>query len=139
MSTNSVIDFTRASVNDSAGAQPVRPGVYKFMLISEADSTHLVLGPVSEFAYHASLVDSFCARRGLASAWVKKPDLVEVYAAQVRLLGGGWMKVHSDGGGIDIYGRSTAYGRFKEDAVRDIASTDPFFAGTTVRIESSPD
>ena len=75
MASTSVLDFTTVSNENTDGLQPARPGVYKFMLISEVDTMYLVLGPVSEFGYHADLVECFCSRRGIVSAWVKKPDV----------------------------------------------------------------
>lgn len=105
---------------------------WKFVLIQSSDATYLILGPVSQFRYHANLVDRFCRQNQIASAWVRKPDLVEVLEPGVRVLGGGHAKVDSTGRSIRFYGRSNAYGPFDRPLVKKMIRDHPLFAGITV-------
>ena len=94
-----------------------------------------MLGSVSEFGYHANLVDRFCSQQGTAAAWVRKPDLVEVLDPDVAVRGGGWMKLDPSTSSVEIYGGSTAYGRFDPEMVGALVDREPFFRDKQVVIK----
>ena len=129
-----VVDFSDGSEVPDAGEAQDKPLVCKMMVIAVSETIHLVFGPVSEFGYHANLVDRFCSQRDLAAAWVRKPDMVEVLEKSVRIRGGGWIKIDRSKSLIEIYGRSTAYGRFDKELLRQLVDREPFFSNSRVQI-----
>ena len=94
----------------------------KFVTLLVDGTPHLVVGLVTEFPYHANLIDRFCGERNIASGWEHKPDLVEIYDAGVQTHGGGWMRIDPVNKSIKIYGRSTAYGTYDRDVVTEVIS-----------------
>ena len=130
----SVVDLTDNESGPSDSNAPGNPVVCKFILIMVSGELCFVLGSYDQFAYHANLVDRFCAERGIESGWARKPDLVEVYQKDVRIGGGGWMKIERVGAAIEIYGGSTAYGRFDSEAVEMIVENHAYFAASEVLI-----
>ncbi|HUV31491.1 MAG TPA: hypothetical protein VMY05_10430 [Acidobacteriota bacterium] len=129
-----VIDFSDTAASSTEKDAGHKQVVCKFMLLSVSGLVHLVFGSVKRFAYHADLVDRFCTERGIAAVWMKRPDVMEVFDPEVRLLGGGWMKINRARSEIDIYGRSTAYGRFDDAMIERVTGSDSFFASCRVRI-----
>jgi len=129
-----VVDFSDGSEIPDAGEAHDKPLVCKMMIIAIAGTAHLVFGPVSEFGYHADLVDRFCSQRDIAAAWVRKPDIVEILQQDVQIRGGGWMKIDRSKSLIEIYGRSTAYGRFDKKLLKLLVDREPFFSNSRVRI-----
>jgi hypothetical protein len=129
-----IVDFSDGSETPDEGEAQDKPLVCKMMIIAVSGTTHLVFGPVSEFGYHANLVDRFCSQRDIAAAWVRKPDIVEILEKDVKLGGGGWMKINKPESLIEIYGRSTAYGRFDKEQLKLLVDREPFFSNSRVRI-----
>lgn len=109
--------------------------LWKFVLIQSSDTIYLILGPVSQFRYHASLVDRFCRQNQIASSWVRKPDLVEVLEPGMRVLGGGQLKADSTGCSVKFYGRSNAYGLFDRRLIKKMTRNHPLFSGVTVEVD----
>ena len=129
-----IVDFSDGSEISAVGEAHDKPLVCKMMVIAVSETIHLVLGPVSEFGYHADLVDRFCSQRDIAAAWVRKPDIVEILQQDVQIRGGGWMKIDRSNSLIEIYGGSTAYGRFDKEMLKLLVDREPFFSSSRVRI-----
>ena len=129
-----IVDFSDGSTTPDEGETHDKPLVCKMIVIAVSGTIHLVFGPVNEFGYHANLVDRFCSQRDLAAAWVRKPDIVEVLEQDVQIRGGGWMKIDKSKSLIEIYGRSTAYGRFDKEQLKLLVDREPFFSNSRVRI-----
>lgn len=129
-----IVDFSDGSETLDVGEEHDKPLVCKMMVIAVSGTIHLVFGPVSEFGYHANLVDRFCSQRDIAAAWVRRPDIVEILEKDVKLHGGGWMKIDRSKSLIEIYGRSTAYGRFDKEQLKSLVKREPFFSNSRVRI-----
>jgi hypothetical protein len=106
----------------------------KFVTMLVEGTPHLVVGLVTEFPYHANLIDRFCSERNIASAWEHKPDLVEVYDASVEIHGGGWMRIDPINRHIKIYGRSTAYGTYDRDFVTDVISNHQEYSDFSLQL-----
>ena len=105
----------------------------KFVLIQRPEEMVVVVGLVSEYPYHATLVQRFCDINGIPSGWVKKPDLAEIYDPSVRIQGGGYIMIDRSKRQMKLYGRSTAYGAFDPEKLIRIVELDPFF--TEFRVE----
>ena len=108
--------------------------VAKFVLVEHDDLISLVFGPVDRYRYHAALLDRFCQDRDIPTAWVKKPDLVEVFDDSLEIRGGGWIEVDPDKRRVKLYGYSTAYGRFHSDQALKTVASHPAFAEFTIKV-----
>lgn len=105
----------------------------KFVVIEQGGVLHLVFGLVTEYPYHANLIDRFCEDSEIATGWIKKPDLVEVYDDSVSIRGGGYIDFDPHKNIARFSGYSTAYGSYDLSDVRLVTDSDEFFAGYSVR------
>ncbi|MCK4607756.1 MAG: hypothetical protein KAU35_10710 [candidate division Zixibacteria bacterium] len=129
-----VVDLTCPAGSDPSVGDDGDEPVFKFVLISCDAQFNFVLGRVSQFPYHANLVDRFCDRQGIAAGWVRKPDLVEIYDTEYAVRGGGWMKLDRSGNSLEVYGNSSAYGKYDPSDLSLVVRVHPFFAGYTVSV-----
>lgn len=109
----------------------------KYVVIQQNGARFLVLGNVAEYPYHANLVNHFCQMRQIACAWERKPDLVEVYDSETKVLGGGWMEIKPGDDKMRIYGSSTAYGPFSIREIGAFIESDPFFHQFKVTVDQT--
>jgi hypothetical protein len=108
---------------------------WKFVLIRRDRQTHLVLGPVSLFRYHANLVDAFCNRYAIPASKAKGTQKVEIYDRSVKVLGGGQINVNPEARLVRFYGQSTAYGPYDSDTVSAILERGTVFSGYSVLVD----
>jgi len=123
-----VVNLSQQSEESDSGVDRGSTARCKFVLVSVGQEHCFVFGPVQEFAYHANLINRFCSDRGIPTAWVRRPDRVQVYDKQVRLHGGGWMEINPQESTIRIWGHSSVYGRFDREILDLLIENDPFFA-----------
>jgi hypothetical protein len=109
---------------DSGDGEPLS---CKFIVIEHAGALNLVIGPVSDFRYHAALVDRFCSVNELPSGWVRKPDLLEIYDASVAIRGGGLAELDFSDKTCVVHGHSAAYGGFKASDIRQFLGSHALF------------
>jgi hypothetical protein len=107
----------------------------KFILIADNLQVCFVFGPVTDFPYHANLVERFCIKQGIPSGWVHKPDLHEIYDADYRIKGGGMMQINQSEKTLKIFGASTAYGRYDRHSLDYLVAHHPFFTGYSVIVK----
>ena len=107
---------------------------WKFLVVETADETVLLAGPVSQYPYHADLIEQFCDRHEIPCSWVRKPDLLEVYDPDVNIRGGGHILIDCPEHRMKLGGRSTAYGAFDPGDLAEIVRADSFFEGFEVEI-----
>lgn len=118
-----------------AGGQPKVTITCKFILLAANDSEFLILGDLSEFPYHANLLERFCDLRSIPVAWRRKPDIVEILGRDVRMLGGGWLKMSALSRKIRFYGESKVYGPFAKGELTGILSQTSDFRGWSILTE----
>ena len=116
-----------------AGSEPLRLSC-KFVVVKHDEILHLVIGCISEYPYHANLLDRFCAIRGIASSWIKKPDYVEIYDDSVEIRGGGHIVLDMEKETALFSGYSTAYGCYEPSDIRLVTDCHDFFSGYQVEI-----
>ncbi|HVP07103.1 MAG TPA: hypothetical protein VMS71_04605 [Candidatus Acidoferrum sp.] len=107
----------------------------KFVLISEPDRLWLVMGPVSEFAYHANLVDRFCRDHQILCSWVRPRDMVEIHDKGIKMLGGGFVEMNAIKRKVRFSGSSKAYGSCPELELRRVVAHHAKFATQSVQID----
>ncbi len=101
----------------------------KFVLIAHSECLHFVVGPVTKYRYHANLVDQFCNEHSIASAWLQKPDVLEILEGGARILGGGYLQIDEARRRMKLYGVSRAYGVFNARELAELTRKAPFFHG----------
>ena len=101
----------------------------KYIVIRCSASDRFVFGSVIRFPYHANLIDKFCHLNDIAGGWEKRPDLYAIFDLSCNVLGGGWLEYQPDGNLINLYGASTAYGRFDHQAASHMLAGDRRFSG----------
>jgi len=109
--------------------------VCKFALVRLEDRVSLVFGPISEYPYHASLVEEFCRANMVSSGWERKPDLYGVYDPRCRVLGGGYLELAGSRSAVRFGGASTAYGTYDEEDLRLVVENAAYFVEFEVTIE----
>lgn len=108
----------------------------KFVLVRRPSLTHLVVGRVRDYKYHAHLIDRFCREQQIPSGRVPGSDTIEIYDAEVRILGGGRADIDPVRGSIRCYGHSAAYGPFPVSDVRRAFSHDESWRHFALEIDS---
>ncbi len=109
----------------------------KFVIIERDDVVHLVFGLLSDYPYHANLIDRFCLEGEIPSGWIKKPDVVEVYDDSVQIRGGGYVVISPGRQTALFSGYSTAYGCYEPSDVKLVTDNHRFFADYSVDIPDS--
>jgi len=107
----------------------------KFLLVSSDDCLYLLFGPLAEFPYHAGLLDRFCKEQQIASSWVKRPDLLEIFDENCEVRGGGYLEFDQVLRTVCVSGQSTAYGGFRQREINRILSGHPMFSEFTWTVE----
>lgn len=101
----------------------------KFVLVVTQNVYYFVTGALTEYPYHANLVDQFCTQREIPCGWIRKPDLVEIYDNQTTIRGGGHIMIDLVNRLIRLSGKSTAYGRYNADELSVLIEDEDFFNG----------
>ena len=107
----------------------------KFMIISNEKSLSFVYGQLAEFPYHANILKKYCDDNQIPSHWENKPDLYHILDNHCRTKGGGWLEINYKSKVLDVYGYSTAYGKFKEDDLSMILDNSSEFDGFEIYID----
>lgn len=105
----------------------------KFVVIEQGGILNLVFGLITDYPYHATLIDRFCEDEEIASGWIKKPDLVEVYDESVNIRGGGYIDFDPQKNIALFSGYSTAYGCYEPADIKLVTDSDAFFAGYAIK------
>lgn len=84
----------------------------KFITIINEDTNYFIFGSLTEFPYHAALVNRFCNDNMILSTWEKKPDYCLILDKDYHIDGGGWLEIDSKEQILRLFGNSTAYGKF---------------------------
>ncbi len=107
----------------------------KFLLVSSDDCLYLLFGPLAEYPYHAALLDRFCKEQQIASSWIKRPDLLEIFDGGCEVRGGGYLELDRVLRTACVSGQSTAYGGFRQPEINRILRGHPFFSEFTWTVE----
>ncbi len=112
------------------------PEAMKFVVIDHDGRLIMVHGPLKEYPYHASLIHEYCESYEVAAAWLKKPDLIEIYDQDVEIRGGGWLEFDRTARRLSVYGFSTAYGKYVPSDVQHILQSSDSFTGYRITLRS---
>ena len=96
---------------------------WKFLIVEDDVGLFFLVGPLSEYPYHANLLDAFCSDRDIPAHWQNKPDMLLLDNDAYAVCGGGWVQYDAGRNRLIFSGRSTAYGGFEPDIVREIVDT----------------
>ena len=103
----------------------------KFILVTTEETTFLVLGPLREYPYHAFLMAHLAENENIPGNWEKKPDQFALLPTKAKINGGGWFRFDFTNKKVVACGVSTAYGRFKEDILKEFISNGNFYPNLT--------
>ena len=106
--------------------------ICKFILVGNGEIINLVFGLYEDFRYHANLVNNFCNKNEIASGWVKKPDIYEIYEDGCEIKGGGWIEMDITGKKMKFFGESKAYGQYKRSDLNFILNHHSYFSGYNI-------
>ncbi|MBD3333023.1 hypothetical protein GF356_09230 [candidate division GN15 bacterium] len=125
-----VLNFgPRAKPSDNTGE------AMKFVVLDHDGRLVLIHGPLKEYPYHASLIHEYCESYEVPAAWLKKPDLIEVFDDDVEIRGGGWLEFDDTGRKLSIYGFSTAYGKYVTSDIEHILQSTDSFTGYRITLK----
>lgn len=108
----------------------------KFVVVRRPSQTHLVIGRVRDYKYHAHLIDRFCREQDIPSGRIPGSDTIEIYDHGVRIEGGGKADIDPARGSVRCYGHSAAYGPYPVPDVRQAFAEDPFWRQFAVELDS---
>ncbi len=107
----------------------------KFITINNEDTKYFIFGSLTEFPYHAALVNRFCNDNMILSTWEKKPDYCLILDKDYHIEGGGWLEIDSKEQILRLFGNSTAYGKFTSTNLLDIFENNNQFPNFKVFID----
>ncbi len=119
---------------ESRQSLPAGDTACKFVLVRNQKTTWLVFGPIEKYHYHAHLVEGLSDHLGIASVWVKKPDLVNIPDKDVEIMGGGIMNFDSKENLIKFGGISRAYGEFDSSELRNLLKSHRLFKDSLTKV-----
>ena len=92
-------------------SEPIRI-LCKFVILDYRERLYLIYGPVSEYPYHANLLEQFCREQGIPNSWASKPTMLNLFDKETKIRGGGYAEISTGAREVKFGGHSTAYGRF---------------------------
>ena len=107
----------------------------KFIIVSTDNSLSFIYGQLSEFPYHADILKKYCDENDIPSHWERKPDLFHILDNRCRINGGGWLEINFKNKILDVYGYSTAYGKYKEDDLTMILENNGEFEAFEIFVD----
>lgn len=113
---------------------PVSKAIGKFILLRHNRRLVFIFGPLSQFSYHAQLLERFCKLEKVPSWWEKRPDQLDYDHRQIEIRGGGWLELDESVRTLKIFGESKAYGEFERSDLNYILANDRYFEGFTLQI-----
>ena len=105
----------------------------KYLMVGSRQRVFFIFGPVSNYRYHANLLNEFCRVRQIPSSWISKPDVVEVYDEEYQVLGGGYLDLNPSQKEIKVYGHSSAYGQPQPGILSQVISSPSFFSNYSIQ------
>lgn len=123
------------TAEDGQDAKNPAKAIGKFILLHHNQKLVFVFGPLSQFSYHAQLLERFCNQEKIPSWWEKRPDELDYDHRQIELKGGGWLEIDNAERSLKIFGESKAYGEFDRSDLNYILATDRFFEGFSLQVD----
>ena len=119
---------------ESRQGLPAGDTACKFVLVRNQKTTWLVFGPIEKYHYHAHLVEGLSDHLGIASVWVKKPDLVNIPDNDVEIMGGGILNFDSNENLIKFDGISRAYGEYDRSELLNLLKSHRLFKDSLTKV-----
>ena len=88
----------------------------KFVRLQWQAATHLLFAPPERCTYHNQIVAQFLEDRALEHDWLS-PDRLEIHAPGIVVQGGGRFRADAGRATLELWDRSTAYGRFAAEGL----------------------
>ncbi|HWR72847.1 MAG TPA: hypothetical protein VN604_06735 [Nitrospirota bacterium] len=107
----------------------------KFLQIMHENTIYLVLSPKELTKYHANIVERFCMDKGIEGSYDAKREKFSIRDQAWQVTGGGKFERDTNKKTIKLYDNSMAYGKFKNEGLKELLLTLPEFAGYNIIIE----
>lgn len=107
----------------------------KFVQIRNEDVLYLVFSPRDFTKYHANIIERFCMDKGIEGSYDEKRERFFIRDQAWRVLGGGKFERNGNKKTIKLYDDSMAYGKFRNEGLKEMLSALPEFAGYDIIIE----
>lgn len=111
-----VVDYS--PVFYKAEMPPVRQGKF-LQLLEDGENETLVLSPYGLSKFHAQILERYCLLNDLDGRFLRKPEYYAALGADIEVFGGGHWKIDDLSLRLELYGESTAYGRFDPDGLAE--------------------
>lgn len=107
----------------------------KFVQLLNNNNEYLVFSPKEFSKFHANIVEHFSKERGLAGAYDSEKKRYDLLEPQWEIIGGGKFEIDRIKKELRLYDDSMAYGRFKDEGLRERLQNTEEFSGYTIVIE----
>ena len=125
------IPFYYTSIVQTA-IPPVVSG--KFVQIRNGNMLYLVLSPKEFTKYHANIVERFCMDKGIEGSYDTKREKFAILDQAWVIVGGGKFERDGNKKAIKLFDNSMAYGKFKDEGLKEVLASLPEFSGYTITI-----
>ena len=128
------IDYTPFCYTSLAGTAVPTVTAGKFVQIRNGKMLYLVLSPKEFTKYHANIIERFCMDKGIEGSYDAKQEKFFIQDQAWVIVGGG--KFERDGikKAIKLFDNSMAYGKFKDEGLKEVLASLPEFSGYTITI-----
>jgi len=107
----------------------------KFVQIKNGNTLYLVFSPKEFTKYHANIVERFCMDKGIEGSYDAKGERFFIRDVSWQVLGGGKFEWDKNKMIIKLYDNSMAYGKFRNEGLKEMLSAFQEFAGYDIIIE----
>jgi len=125
------IPFYYTSIVQTA-IPPVVSG--KFVQIRNGNMLYLVLSPKEFTKYHANIIERFCMDKGIEGSYDTKREKFAILDQAWVIVGGGKFERDGNKKAIKLFDNSMAYGKFKDEGLKEVLASLPEFSGYTITI-----
>lgn len=109
----------------------------KFIQLKNEDEEieYVVLSPEELSVYHANIVERFCMLNGIQGSYNPRKDHFHIQNPDWVVVGGGLWTMDTEKKEINLYGKSTMYGKFDPKGLKRNVLTRTEMNGYRVRID----
>ena len=125
------IPFYYTSIVQTA-IPPVVSG--KFVQIRNGNTLYLIFSPKEFTKYHANIVERFCMDKGIEGSYDTKREKFAILDQAWVIVGGGKFERDGNKKAIKLFDNSMAYGKFKDEGLKEVLASLPEFSGYTITI-----
>jgi hypothetical protein len=101
----------------------------------EREIEYIVLSPQELSVRHANIVERFCILNGIEGSYNPRKDHFHIQDSEWVVVGGGFWRTDNEKRELDLYGKSTMYGKFDPKGLKKNVLATKEMQGYCVRID----